>query len=91
MRELLLIRHGQASFHAEDYDQLSPLGVQQSSLLGAWFAECGQQPDLVAMGPRVRHRDTAMPCLDAAGVAAGIAIITPRAASPRRGRLRTSC
>jgi len=70
MRELLLIRHGQASFHAEDYDQLSPLGVQQSSLLGAWFAECGQQPDLVAMGPRVRHRDTAMPCLDAAGVAA---------------------
>ncbi|MET3651870.1 histidine phosphatase family protein [Dyella japonica] len=70
MRELLLIRHGQASFHAEDYDQLSPLGVQQSSLLGAWFAECGQQPDVVAMGPRVRHRDTAMPCLEAAGVAA---------------------
>jgi len=68
MRELLLIRHGQASFHAEDYDQLSPLGVQQSSLLGAWLAECGQQPDLVAMGPRVRHRDTALACLDAANV-----------------------
>ena len=70
MRELLLIRHGQASFHAEDYDQLSPLGVQQSALLGAWFAECGQKPELVAMGPRVRHRDTALPCLDAAGVVA---------------------
>lgn len=70
MRELLLIRHGQASFHAEDYDQLSPLGVQQSSLLGAWFAECGQKPDLVAMGPRARHRNTALPCLDAAGVVA---------------------
>lgn len=70
MRELLLIRHGQASFHAEDYDQLSPLGVQQSSLLGAWFADCGLKPDLVAMGPRTRHRDTALPCLDVAGVLA---------------------
>jgi broad specificity phosphatase PhoE len=70
MRELLLIRHGQASFHAEDYDRLSPLGVQQSSLLGAWFADSAQKPDLVAMGPRVRHRDTALPCLDAAGVVA---------------------
>ncbi|WP_426269768.1 histidine phosphatase family protein [Dyella kyungheensis] len=70
MRELLLIRHGQASFHAEDYDRLSPLGVQQSSLLGAWLAECGQKPDLVAMGPRARHRETALPCLEAAGVVA---------------------
>nr|WP_199047180.1 histidine phosphatase family protein [Dyella sp. ASV24] len=70
MRELLLIRHGQASFHAEDYDQLSPLGERQSALLGEWFAECGAKPDLVAMGPRVRHRDTAIPCLRAAGVKA---------------------
>lgn len=68
MRELLLIRHGQASFHAEDYDQLSPLGERQSTLLGEWFAECGAKPDLVTMGPRVRHRDTAIPCLQAAGV-----------------------
>ncbi len=68
MRELLLIRHGQASFHADDYDQLSPTGERQSTLLGQWFAECGDQPDLVAMGPRVRHRDTAAPCLRAAGV-----------------------
>ncbi|AIF47079.1 histidine phosphatase family protein [Dyella japonica] len=68
MRELLLIRHGQASFHADDYDQLSPVGERQSTLLGQWFAECGAKPDLVAMGPRVRHRDTALPCLQAAGV-----------------------
>lgn len=68
MRELLLIRHGQASFHAEDYDQLSPLGERQSVLLGEWMAECGAMPDLVAMGPRARHRDTARPCLHAAGV-----------------------
>ncbi len=68
MRELLLIRHGQASFHAEDYDQLSPLGERQSVLLGEWMAECGAMPDLVAMGPRARHRDTALPCLRAAGI-----------------------
>lgn len=68
MRELLLIRHGQASFNADDYDQLSPLGEQQSTLLGQWLAECGGRPDYVAMGPRSRHRDTALPCLRAAGV-----------------------
>jgi len=68
MRELLLIRHGQASIHAADYDQLSPLGEQQSVALGEWFAACGQTPDLVAMGPRMRHRDTALPCLRAANV-----------------------
>ncbi|WP_109124273.1 histidine phosphatase family protein [Dyella sp. C11] len=68
MRELLLIRHGQASFHAEDYDQLSPLGERQSTLLGAWLREVGGRPDLVAMGPRSRHRDTASACMKAANV-----------------------
>ncbi|WP_114240821.1 histidine phosphatase family protein [Dyella sp. C9] len=68
MRELLLIRHGQASFSAEDYDRLSPLGEQQSHLLGEWLAACGPRPDSVAMGPRVRHRDTTRLCLQAAGV-----------------------
>ena len=68
MRELLLIRHGQASFSADDYDQLSPIGEQQSSMLGEWLAACGSQPDLVAIGPRVRHRDTARLCQEAAGL-----------------------
>lgn len=70
MRELLLIRHGQASFGAEDYDQLSPIGEQQSSLLGEWLAACGPAPDLVAIGPRLRHHDTASLCLQAAGLSA---------------------
>lgn len=69
MRELLLIRHGQASFSAEDYDQLSPVGERQSVLLGEWLAECGPTPELVAAGPRVRHRDTAQHCLRAAELA----------------------
>src|ERR1700754_1402285 len=68
MRELLLIRHGQASFHAEDYDRLSTVGEHQSRELGLWLAACGQVPDLVAIGPRVRHSDTATLCLDAAAV-----------------------
>ncbi|WP_266180938.1 histidine phosphatase family protein [Dyella humicola] len=68
MRELLLIRHGQASFGAEDYDQLSPIGEQQSSLLGEWLAASSPAPDLVAVGPRLRHRDTASLCLQAAGL-----------------------
>lgn len=68
MRELWLIRHGQASFGAEDYDQLSPMGEEQSRLLGRWLADCAIKPDLVAIGPRVRHRDTASHCLHAAGI-----------------------
>src|ERR1700744_1973221 len=68
MRELLLIRHGQASFHAEDYDRLSTVGEHQSRELGLWLASCGQVPDLVAIGPRIRHRDTAALCLGATGV-----------------------
>jgi broad specificity phosphatase PhoE len=68
MRELLLIRHSQASFSAEDYDQLSPTGEQQSVLLGKWLAAYGSTPDLVAIGPRVRHRDTAEHCLRAANL-----------------------
>lgn len=66
MRELLLIRHGQASFSAEDYDRLSPIGEQQSRMLGEWLAACGSPPDSVAIGPRVRHHDTARLCLEAA-------------------------
>jgi broad specificity phosphatase PhoE len=68
MRELLLIRHGQASFSADDYDKLSPIGEQQSALLGEWLAAIGSIPDDVAIGPRVRHRDTASLCLQSAGV-----------------------
>ncbi|GAB2534365.1 histidine phosphatase family protein [Rhodanobacter koreensis] len=67
-RSLLLIRHGQASFGAEDYDRLSPLGEEQSQLLGSWLATCGSPPDLIAIGPRKRHRRTAELCLEAAGI-----------------------
>ncbi|OOG46016.1 histidine phosphatase family protein [Rhodanobacter sp. C01] len=65
---MLLIRHGQASFSADEYDRLSPLGEEQSRRLGAWLAACGSTPDLIAIGPRERHRRTAELCLEAAGI-----------------------
>ncbi len=68
MRNLLLIRHGQASFGADDYDCLSPTGEEQSCRLGEWLAAGGTSPDLVAIGPRRRHRHTAELCLATAGL-----------------------
>ena len=47
---LLLVRHGQASWGADDYDRLSPLGEEQSRLLGAALAARGVRPDLVVRG-----------------------------------------
>ena len=68
VRNLLLIRHGQASFRAADYDRLSEIGEEQSRRLGAWLAACGAVPDLVAIGPRQRHERTAEECLRAANI-----------------------
>lgn len=59
MARLLLIRHGQASFLADDYDHLSPLGQQQARLLGAYLTTSGLVPDRVLTGPLHRQRDTA--------------------------------
>ena len=42
---LLLVRHGQASFGAADYDQLSGRGVEQSRRLGDWLADGGHRFD----------------------------------------------
>lgn len=63
MSNLYLVRHGQASFGSRDYDQLSPLGVNQSELLGRWLATTGLQPHRVMMGTMKRHRQTAEACL----------------------------
>jgi broad specificity phosphatase PhoE len=57
--EILFVRHGQASFGAANYDELSALGRRQSALLGAWLAShAAHDFDAVAMGTLVRHRDT---------------------------------
>src|SRR5580704_15424810 len=62
MGEMYLVRHGQASFGAADYDQLSPLGVEQSRQLGAWLSASGRHFDRVITGTLRRHRQTADEC-----------------------------
>ena len=58
MGSLYLVRHGQASFGAADYDQLSPLGQRQSRRLGEWFHERGMRFDAVLTGTLRRHAQT---------------------------------
>jgi broad specificity phosphatase PhoE len=59
MSVLTLVRHAQASFHADNYDELSALGRQQARLLGEFWARRQTDFDEVYSGPRVRHRQTA--------------------------------
>lgn len=59
MTEILAIRHAQASFDADDYDQLSPLGEDQALRLGRWLAadrDIGF--DAVVVGAMRRHQQT---------------------------------
>ncbi len=58
MGTLYLVRHGQASFGAADYDQLSAMGVQQSIRLGEYFARKGLRFDAVITGTQRRHAQT---------------------------------
>ena len=71
-RELWLIRHGQASFGAADYDCLSELGHEQSRRLGSWLKHAGHPIDAVFTGTLHRQRDTAETCLQSAGVITSI-------------------
>jgi broad specificity phosphatase PhoE len=67
MGVLLLVRHGQASFGAEDYDVLSEAGVAQSTRLGEALAAQGLSPSAVLHGTMRRQRDTAQAMVAAAG------------------------
>jgi broad specificity phosphatase PhoE len=58
MGQLYLIRHGQASFGAEDYDNLSELGHQQAQQLGAYFKQKNLLFDAVITGTLRRHTQT---------------------------------
>ncbi len=58
MAELLVIRHGQASFGADDYDRLSDLGRRQSQAVGEVLRASGWQPDRVMTGTLRRQKET---------------------------------
>ncbi len=59
MSFLTLVRHGQASFLAEEYDKLSARGEEQAALLGEHWVRRGVVFDEVYTGPRARQRHTA--------------------------------
>lgn len=58
MAELLVVRHGQASFGADDYDALSEMGHEQSRLAGEALRVAGWVPDRLVTGTLHRQRDT---------------------------------
>lgn len=65
MGQLYLVRHGQASFGADDYDQLSDLGQRQSIRLGQYLHQTATEQfgaelkfEAVFMGSLKRHRQT---------------------------------
>jgi broad specificity phosphatase PhoE len=59
MSQLILVRHGQASFLEANYDKLSQKGEFQSRLLGEYWAQHKIKVDRVYTGPRVRQKETA--------------------------------
>jgi broad specificity phosphatase PhoE len=59
MGALYLLRHGQASFGSNNYDQLSPTGHEQARVLGRALRARGVQPDVAVSGSMRRHKETA--------------------------------
>ena len=61
MGQILLVRHGQASWGAADYDVLSSIGEQQAEVLGHALVRVlgGAEPDLLVHGTMQRQQRTA--------------------------------
>jgi len=59
MSEIYFIRHAQASFGQENYDQLSPLGIRQAEILGDYLKGLGLDFHVVYAGSMERQIGTA--------------------------------
>ncbi|MES2820058.1 MAG: histidine phosphatase family protein [Pseudomonadota bacterium] len=68
MGSIYLIRHGQASFGADDYDVLSPLGIRQAEVLGSHLSQLGLRFDRCLSGNLRRQQHTATTALAQFGV-----------------------
>lgn len=66
MPVVLLVRHGQASFGADDYDVLSDLGREQSAVVGQELARRALRSPAAVCGSLRRQRDTAVLAMPAA-------------------------
>jgi broad specificity phosphatase PhoE len=64
---VLLVRHGQASWGADDYDVLSDVGRHQARRLGQVLAERGLRPTVVTHGQMRRQTETARLVAETAG------------------------
>lgn len=58
LAELLVVRHGQASFGADDYDKLSALGHRQSAAVGDALRAANWLPDRCVTGTLTRQIET---------------------------------
>ena len=74
---LLMVRHGQASAGAADYDCLSERGVEQCRRLGRWLAATGHGFDAVVTGGMKRHAQSAAAVAAGYGEAGGGALPEP--------------
>lgn len=61
MSEIYFIRHGQASFGADNYDQLSQNGIRQAEVLARFLDEQGIHFNAIYSGTMRRQLDTAEP------------------------------
>lgn len=64
MAEIICVRHGQASFGSDDYDQLSETGYLQARLLGVHLTQAGVQLDAIISGSLKRQLQTAQGVVD---------------------------
>ncbi len=67
MTNLVLVRHGQASFGARNYDELSAIGERQGTVLGEHWQRCGRSFDAAWSGDMVRQKATAARAFEALG------------------------
>jgi broad specificity phosphatase PhoE len=72
MGQILLVRHGQASWGAADYDVLSSVGEEQAVVLGRFLV--GLEPTAVVHGAMKRQQRTAEIAAEAAGWRAGLTL-----------------
>jgi len=67
MAVIYFVRHGQAAFGKQDYDQLSRIGERQARILGHHLGRVAPRLDLMCSGGLVRHDRTAELARDAMG------------------------
>lgn len=75
MTRLVLVRHGQASFGARNYDELSAIGERQGTLLGEHWRRHGRHFDAAWSGDMVRQKVTAARTFEAMGAADSVVTV----------------